>query len=405
MLGQSFRYAVRSLTHRKLRSWLTMLGIFIGIAAVVALVSLSQGLQVAIQEQFSKIGADKIFISPKGSFGGFESDAAQLTVTDKERLARVAGVDEATTYVFKPGVISLEDENVPVYVSGLPEDPQEFDLVIEIGTWELESGRWFDEQDRDKAVIGNDFARAEILDRRVRLGDVVLINDAPFEVVGILTRIGDPGTDGGVLINEEAMRDVFGLDDEETNFIGVRIEQGADIAVVQERLERELRKSHNVEEGQEDFEVQSPEELLAIFNTIFGIIQAVLIGIASISLVVGGIGIMNTMYTAVLERTQEIGVMKAVGARNGDVLTLFLFESGLLGMVGGAIGVLLGMGMSKLVEIVASQAFGSPLIRAAFPPYLIVGALLFAFVIGVASGVLPAYQAAKLPPVEALRYE
>lgn len=405
MLGQAFLYASRGLTHRKLRSWLTMLGIFIGIAAVVALVSLSQGLQVAIEEQFSKVGADKIFISPKGTFGGFESNAAQLTVSDKDRIKRVVGIDEVTTYVFKAGTISLEDENYPVYVSGVSEDRKEYDLTIEIGTWEIEQGKWFEPDERDKVVVGNDFWRNELLDRRLRLGDVVTIQGAEFEVVGVMKRIGDPSTDGGVVINEDAMRDAFGLTDEETSFIGARLEQGADIDTVQERIERELRKAHNVEEGKEDFEVQSPEELLATFNTIFGIITAVLAGIASISLVVGGIGIMNTMYTAVLERTQEIGVMKAVGARNGDVLTLFLFESGLLGLVGGGIGVLLGMAMSKSVEIIASSAFGSPLIRAAFPPFLIIGALLFAFIVGVASGVLPAYQAARLPPVEALRYE
>ncbi|MBI4145289.1 ABC transporter permease [Candidatus Woesearchaeota archaeon] len=405
MLGQSFLYAARGLAHRKLRSWLTMLGIFIGIAAVVALISLSEGLKVAIDEQFSKIGADKIFVLPKGTFGGFESDAARLTVSDKDRLARIPGVDEATTYVFKAGLISLEDENVPVYVTGIPEDAQERALSIEIGTWEIESGKWFDGGDGDKVVIGNDFARTEILDDRLKLGDSVKVNDGTFEVVGILTRIGDPSTDGGVFIDEDMMRDAFGLDDEETNFIGVRLQRGADIAVVQERMERELRKAHDVDEGKEDFEVQSPEELLATFTAIFNIIQAVLIGIAAISLLVGGIGIMNTMYTAVLERTQEIGVMKAVGARNRDILSLFLFESGLLGMAGGVVGIVLGMGLSKGVELVASQVFGSPLIRAFFPIYLIVGALAFAFFVGVLSGVLPAYQAARLQPVDALRYE
>lgn len=405
MLGQSFRFAVQGLIHRKLRSWLTMLGIFIGIAAVVALVSLSQGLQVAIQEQFSKIGADKIFIQPKGTFGGFNSDAARLTVSDKDKIARVAGVDEATTYTFKVGLLSIEDENLPVFTSGVPEDQAERALFIEIGTFEMESGKWFGAGDRDKIVIGNDFARNEVLDKRLKLGDTVKVNGETFKVSGILTRIGDPGVDGGVFIDENAMRDAFNLDSEETQFIGVRLQKGVAINTVQERIERELRKAHNVDEGKEDFEVQTPEELLATFNTIFGIIQAVLIGIASISLVVGGIGIMNTMYTSVLERTQEIGVMKAIGARNGNVLTLFLFESGLLGLVGGAIGILLGMGMSKLVEIIASTAFGSPLIRAAFPVSLVIGALAFAFIVGVASGVLPAYQAAKLQPVDALRYE
>ncbi|MFH1823570.1 MAG: FtsX-like permease family protein, partial [archaeon] len=138
---------------------------------------------------------------------------------------------------------------------------------------------------------------------------------------------------------------------------------------------------------------------------IFGIVQAVFIGIAAISLVVGGIGIMNTMYTAVLERTREIGIMKAVGARNRNILTLFLIESGILGLVGGAIGVLIGIGLSTGVAFVAAQALGTTFLRAVFPWYLIVGALAFSFGIGSLSGILPAIQASRLKPVDALRYE
>ena len=129
------------------------------------------------------------------------------------------------------------------------------------------------------------------------------------------------------------------------------------------------------------------------------------VGIALISLLVGGIGIMNTMYTSVLERTREIGVMKAIGAKNSDVLGMFLIESGLLGLVGGAIGVIIGMSISKLVEIGANSAFGPGTIVAVFPPYLIIGALAFSFIVGALSGVLPARRASKLKPVDALRSE
>jgi putative ABC transport system permease protein len=131
----------------------------------------------------------------------------------------------------------------------------------------------------------------------------------------------------------------------------------------------------------------------------------VLVGIAAISLIVGGIGIMNTMYTAVIERTKEIGTMKAVGARNSDVLLVFLFESGLLGLVGGAIGIAIGYGLGKSAEYAATMALGTDLLQASFPWYLILGALAFSFVIGTMSGILPALQAAKLKPADALRYE
>ena len=133
------------------------------------------------------------------------------------------------------------------------------------------------------------------------------------------------------------------------------------------------------------------------------IVQGVLVGIAAISLVVGGIGIMNTMYTAVTERTKEIGIMKATGAKNSQILLLFLFESGMLGLFGGAIGVALGFSISKSIELIAFQIFESFLIKASFSPLLLIGSLLFAFIVGAASGVFPALQAAKLKPVDALR--
>jgi len=167
--------------------------------------------------------------------------------------------------------------------------------------------------------------------------------------------------------------------------------------------QKELRKSRNVQEGKEDFTIQTPEQLLGTLNIILSIVQGVLVGIATISLVIGGIGIMNTMYTAVVERTREIGILKSIGATPKTIMTLFLIESGLLGLMGGIIGVILGIGIAKLVEYLAAQAFGSSLIQATISPTVIIFSLLFAFIVGAISGALPAKQAAKLNPVDALR--
>lgn len=176
---------------------------------------------------------------------------------------------------------------------------------------------------------------------------------------------------------------------------------------VAEDIEKELKKERGekLSEKSQTFDVLTSEQLLNTFGDVLGIVQAVLVGIAAISLLVGGIGIMNTMYTAVIERTREIGTMKAVGAKNSDILMIFLFESGLLGLVGGAIGIGIGIGMGKIAEYMAADALGSNLFQAAFPWYLIAGALTFSFLIGTISGVLPALQAAKLRPADALRYE
>ncbi len=183
-----------------------------------------------------------------------------------------------------------------------------------------------------------------------------------------------------------------------------KVSSGTDIEEVAKDVKKELRKDRNLEEGKEDFIVKSPTQLLESFNTILIVLQVMLIGIASISLLVGGIGIMNTMYTSVLERTQEIGIMKSIGAKNSDILTIFLFESGILGFLGGLIGVIIGIILSKTVEIIASS-LGFALLKPYISIWLVIGALTFSFLIGIFSGVFPAMQASKLNPVEALRYE
>ncbi|PIY91579.1 hypothetical protein COY71_02380 [Candidatus Micrarchaeota archaeon CG_4_10_14_0_8_um_filter_60_7] len=194
-------------------------------------------------------------------------------------------------------------------------------------------------------------------------------------------------------------------DPEAVSMIYAQTQVGAEPARVAERIEDKLRKTRHEEEGKETFTVSTSEQLLESFSVILGVVEAMIIGIAAISLLVGGIGIMNTMYTSVMERTREIGIMKAIGARNGDILAIFLIESGMLGAVGGIVGILAGMGLGKLTEIIAEAALGSQLLKASFTPELLIGALLFSFVIGALSGTLPARQAASLKPVDALRYE
>ena len=161
----------------------------------------------------------------------------------------------------------------------------------------------------------------------------------------------------------------------------------------------------DVDEKTIDFSILTPEELLRSFGTILNIITAFLLGVAGISLLVGAIGIANTMYTSVLERTKEIGVMKAIGAKNSDILYIFMIESGILGVIGGAMGILVGIGVGKIIDYIAVNQLQTNLLKVATPWYLIVGCLLFAFIIGSLSGLMPAKQASKLKPADTLRYE
>jgi putative ABC transport system permease protein len=259
-----------------------------------------------------------------------------------------------------------------------------------------------DRGDTFVAAVGYAFTdRDRYGGRAMHVGDNLLINGHKIEIVGVLERQGGV-EDDGIFINEDALRAIANVP-ERYSMIVAQLESEDDIPLATEAIAKNLRSSRGVKERQEDFVIQTPSDFIASFNAVIGGVTYVLVGIAGISLIVGGIGIMNTMYTAVLERTREIGIMKAVGARNRDVLTIFLFESGLLGLVGGLIGVLSGVLMSQFVVFAGSAALGPGIITAQFSPQLIGGALLFSFLVGALAGTLPAYEASKLPPVEALQ--
>ncbi|MFA4887374.1 MAG: ABC transporter permease [Candidatus Nanoarchaeia archaeon] len=404
MIADLFILAVNGVRKRSLRSWLTIVGIFIGVAALVSLVSLGQGLQGAVNDQFLKLGANKIFISP-GGFGPPGAFAGKLTDHDVSVVKRVKGVAVATPHTVAFVSLSFKSRVTSVQLMGINLVPKEKKVAFEASNVEITDGRELKSGDRKKAIVGYNLAHDTSLfgGKVVKVGDTIQIEGKNFEAIGINKKIGNPFDDRNVYIPMDDSAEIFGQKDK-FDFIFVEVSEGAKPTVVADDIKKRMRRDRALEEGEENFGVQTFESISNSFNVIFSIVQAVIFGIASISLVVGAIGIMNTMYTAVLERTREIGVMKAVGAQNRDILFVFLFESGLLGLTGGLLGVAVGVGFTKLVEIVAGSILGSTLIRAVFPWYLIVGALLFSFVVGAGSGVFPAMRAAKLKPVDALRY-
>jgi putative ABC transport system permease protein len=201
------------------------------------------------------------------------------------------------------------------------------------------------------------------------------------------------------------MRDLFGIPDDEFDIIVAQVEDTDEIGDVQEEIERYLRRERDVREGEEDFSVQSPESALEDVNSVLTGVQIFVYVIAGISILVGGFGIMNTMFTSVLERTRDIGVMKSIGARNSNIFTLFFIESGLIGMVGGIVGALVGVSLALGLAAAGSAALGSDLIKADISPLLFAGSIGGSFFLGSIFGIIPAVQAAKLHPVEALRHK
>lgn len=299
--------------------------------------------------------------------------------------------------------IKFKDELIYGFVIGM--DPETQEIILESsGMKVLRGQKKLREGDRYKAIIGYEYWAGNVFDRPVGVGDRLTLNDKKFEVVGEMSRVGNPEDDKQVYIPAKTAQELFDIKDEYLAGI-VKVKANYETDEVAENIEKALRKDRGLEEGEEDFQVQSLEQMMDATSLILDAVQWVVVAIALISLFVGGIGIMNTMYTSVLERTQEIGVMKAVGARNSDILLLFLIESGTIGMVGGAVGCLIGASISKGFEYIAVTQFDIVLIKASITPELILGALAFSFLVGSISGVLPARQASQLKPVDALRYE
>lgn len=403
MIQDYFKLALKNLQKRKLRSWLTILGIFIAVATIVILISLSLGLQGAIKEQFNILGGDKFFILPKGQLGApGTGGAVQLTTDDVNAVKKASGVKDVAYAVI--GNAQIEFNNIKRYyfVAAIPE--KDLPLFESATSLKVDEGKDLKDAKLDEVALGSLYKTGNLFGKPIRAGDKILVNGKEVKVVAIMQSVGNAQDDQNVYMFIDTYAEIYGSTNRADEII-VQVNTGANVTDVADRVKQKLMKFRNEKESTIDFTVLTPEELLTSFSTILNIITVFLSGIAAISLLVGGIGIANTMYTSVLERTQEIGTMKAVGAKNRDILLIFLIESGMLGLVGGLIGIILGYIVGKSIGYYASVALGTNLLQASFPWYLILGALLFGFGIGSLAGLLPARQASKLSPTEALRYE
>ena len=404
MISNYFNLAFKNLRKRKLRSWLTMIGIFISIATIFILISLSLGLEKAVEEQFRILGTDKIFIQPRGQLAGPGTEGAvKLTKKDVEAIEKTIGVKDISFWTATFAEIEFKDEKRFFTVVGYPLENDE--VFVESGSYKADEGRLLEEGDKGKIMIGSQYKYNNIFRRPIKTGDKLAINNKEFRVKTILEPIGNPSDDRLIYMDIETLKEITDIDKDRIDLIIAQIEAGEKINEVSEKIKKELFDSRNVDEKTRDFTILTPEELLETFGVILNIITGFLVGVATISLIVGGIGIANTMYTSVLERTREIGVMKAIGAKNSDITLLFVIESGLLGLVGGIIGVIIGFGISKTIEFIAINQIGTNLLTVATPFYLFAGSLLFAFFVGAISGTLPALRASKINTVDALRHE
>jgi putative ABC transport system permease protein len=395
MIRDLFMFGWKNMKHRQLRSWLTILGVVIGIAAIVSLITIGQGLENAIVEQFESMGSGKIRIVPEGLTGPPVGESG-LTENDVDVIDSTVGVDYASGAILSSATIKYDNQEIISFVKGLDSSMAEegkIDINAKIG-----EGSWFSSGETGSAVIGYGLAN-DVFDKKIMVKNSIEIDGNKYKVVGILEKIGAQEIDNVLYIPKDDAVEMFDKGDE-VNFIFAAVEEGKNINEVAEKIQNNLEQSRD----DDNFNVYTPEQLLSQLGSILSIVQFILAGIAAISLFVGGIGIMNTMYTSVLERTREIGAMKALGASGKQIMIIFLLEAGLIGLAGGLIGAILGTVFAYSVGSVATLA-GFSYLSISVQWAVILFALAFAFIVGVVSGLYPAYRVLKLNPVDALRYE
>ena len=412
-LPKILKLSLNMFLHSKLRSWLTIIGIFIGVAAVVAIISLGQGLQENVNSRLQGLGQDIITISSGssragGEFGGGGSSSVnikQLSDRDIETLKLVPGVKFVNGVISGRATVSYQSENTSLSIQG--DDPSVFKEFI---TTNLESGRYLSMGDARAVVIGNGMAHGTF-SRDIEVGSLISINNKGFRVVGILaSSSGFGGNDRTIAMTTKDVRDVLNnsltLAPNEYSSISVKVSDVNFVNETSQNIENALRNSHHIASGREDFSVTSAQALQERFSSITAGITLFLGIIAAVSLLVGGIGVANTMFTSVLEKTRDIGVMKAIGARNSDILLIFLFNSGLLGLIGGLLGIMFAFVIALIVPILGlSLGGGGGTFNMPMSIGLLTFAVLFSIGLGMVFGAIPAYRASKLNPVEALRYE
>jgi putative ABC transport system permease protein len=408
LLRMTLRAALRALRRNKMRSVLTMLGIIIGVAAVIAMVSIGQGADAAVQEQIRSLGTDMLMIVPgattstgvRSGWGGVST----LTVADAKAIKKECPAVKEVSY-FKRAVVQIVagDKNWSTAAQGAPPS------FFRVRDWPVVMGSEFSERDEDGAsrvaILGQTPVDQLFGPGHDPVGSLVRIKNVPFRVIGVLEAKGQAmwgqDQDDVILIPfSTAERRVLG-----TGFLGTvdtilaTATSGHSLTAATEQIAALLRQRHRIQPGaDDDFTVRNLEEFARASQTANQVMSNLLLSVAAISLLVGGIGIMNILLVSVTERTREIGIRMAVGAKGRHILLQFLVEATALSMVGGVIGALLGIGVATLISRLASWP-------TLLSPPTVIGAILFSGAVGVFFGFYPARKAARLDPIQALRYE
>ena len=403
MYKESFLMAWASLIANKMRSILTMLGIIIGVAAVIALVSIGNGVKQDIQNSISSLGSNLLMVMPgaprtpgvRPSAGSMKS----LKVSDYEAISKLDGVKAASPMTNGSYVVIYQNKNWTTSVSGVSYN------YLDVNNWSMKSGRFLSEknvQNRERvAVVGKTVVK-NLFGDEDPVGAEIRVKNIPFRIIGVLNSkgsgaMGNDQDDMVIITYTTAMERVEGVDYLRMIYVVGKDENGIDR--LQSDIENLLRVRHGIKDTNlDDFNIQNMNSIMETMEETTGTLTLFLGAVAAISLVVGGIGIMNIMLVSVTERTREIGVRKALGATYSVIVTQFLIEAVVISLMGGIIGIILGIGSSKLIGMASgmSTVISVPTIVMSFA---------FSMAIGLIFGIYPARKAAKLNPIDALHYE
>lgn len=403
-IRDSFHYAIRNIRTSHLRSWLTIIGVIIGVISLVVIVSISEGVTKDITDQLEAFGPQMMIIIPVNiddagleSFSSFgQSASGKLYERDAEAIEGIPGVKSVAKMNYGSTSVGFRDKEITAPVYGI--DVEYYDQYSDYMT--IEEGRMFQEGERRVVVLGNDAANVYFGKRKVQVGNVLEINGIDYRVIGVFEKIGtslSQQDDSVIMVPYEDGKDLFSnqLAKNEVHFLSVEAEEGADVEEIKDSIEAKLISYHKVTEDEKDFTVITSEYISETVGGILAILTAFLILITLVASFVAAIGVANTMFMGVLERTKEIGVLKAIGATEKDIMSVFIIESAIIGVAGGVIGIL----FSIVILYIAGQ-FDVPYY---FTLPIAFFALLFSAGVGVLAGVFPARQAARLDPVDALR--
>lgn len=403
MYKESFLMAWASLFANKMRSILTMLGIIIGVAAVIALVSIGNGVKQDIQNSISSLGSNLLMVMPgaprtpgvRPSAGSMKS----LKVSDYEAISKLDGVKAASPMTNGSYVVIYQNKNWTTSVSGVSYN------YLDVNNWSMKSGRFLSEknvQNRERvAVVGKTVVK-NLFGDEDPVGAEIRVKNIPFRIIGVLNSkgsgaMGNDQDDMVIIPYTTAMERVEGVDYLRMIYVTGKDENGIDR--LQSDIENLLRVRHGIKDTNlDDFNIQNMNSIMETMEETTGTLTLFLGAVAAISLVVGGIGIMNIMLVSVTERTREIGIRKALGATYSVIVTQFLIEAVVISLMGGIIGIILGIGSSKLIGMASgmSTVISIPTIGMSFA---------FSMAIGLIFGIYPARKAAKLNPIDALHYE